>query len=222
MSAQIRTESRFFHELKNASHILVRQRRELAELFGFETRNKYSIELESGQTIGFAAEQQKGLLGFLLRQFLGHWRRFHFFIFDDSKVPILRAKHPFRFLFKRIELYAMDFAKNETLAGAIQQRFAILSKRFDIEGPDGRVLFEVRSPFFKIWTFPVKKTELGQTREVARITKKWKGLLAEAFTDTDLFKIEFLDPTLGEQERALMTAAGLYVDLQYFERKAGN
>jgi len=208
--------------LQDSPSLIIRQRRELAELFGFETRNKYSIELESGESIGFAAEQQKGILGFILRQLLGHWRRFHFTIFDREKNPVLHAVHPFRFFFQRMELYTRDPAQagSEKL-GAIQQRFAIFSKKFDLEDPSGKVILYVRSPFFRIWNFPVYSIQAGQDQEVARISKKWGGLLREAFTDADQFKIEFLDPTLSPEQRILLLAAGLFVDLQYFERKAG-
>ena len=71
--------------LLQLSTLIVRQRAELAELLGFETRNKYSIEGEQGQALAFAAEQQKGTLGFLLRQFLGHWRSFEIQFFDPLR-----------------------------------------------------------------------------------------------------------------------------------------
>lgn len=46
--------------LKNLTTIRIKQIKEFAELFGFETRNKYSIQSIDGQPIGFAAEQGKG------------------------------------------------------------------------------------------------------------------------------------------------------------------
>ena len=38
--------------------------------------------------------------------------------------------------------------------------------------------------------------------------------------DADNFQIEFADPSLPEDDRALILASGLFIDLQYFERKA--
>jgi uncharacterized protein YxjI len=77
---------------------------------------------------------------------------------------------------------------------------------------------EVASPFWRIWTFPF----VAGGREVARVSKKWAGLLSEAFLDKDNFAVELLDDTLGETERALVLAAAVFIDLQYFERKAGD
>ena len=198
--------------LSTADQLMVRQRRELAELFGFESRNKYSITLSDGREIGFAAEQQKGFLGVLLRQLLGHWRTFEIHIFDSARQLALRAVHPFRLLFQRLEIYDAG----GRLVGALQQRFALFSKRFDVLDAHDRVLMNVRSPFWRLWTFPFEKAG----RQVAVVEKKWTGLLAEAFTDKDTFRVALNDPSLTPQERQLVLAASLFVDLQYFERKA--
>ncbi len=198
-------------DLSRVQTLFVRQRRELAELIGYETRNKYEIVSDAGAPVGFAAEQSKGLLGLLLRQLLGHWRRFEIHLFDAQRNLLAIAVHPFRFFFQRLELRTAD----GTMVGAIQQRFSILSKKFDVEDAEGRVLMRVRSGLFRIWTFPF--TAGGQ--EVARIEKRWSGLLSEAFTDKDNFKVSF-DAQLPAASRLLVLAAAIFVDLQYFEHKA--
>ena len=83
-------------------------------------------------------------------------------------------------------------------------------------GPDGSVWFSMRSGFFSFWTFPFYS---GGT-EQAVIEKKWSGGLTELFTDADNFRVSFLNSSLSEEERALILAAAIFVDLQYFERKA--
>lgn len=197
--------------LATESALIIKQKRELGELLGFETRNKYAIETPSGQLVGYAAEQQKGLLGFLFRQLLGHWRRFNFHIFDANRNRIAQALHPFRWIFQRLELYSSE---GEFL-GALQQRFSILSKRFDLEGPQGETLAEVRSPIWKIWTFEFMSGGVM----IAKVQKKWSGLLKEAFLDADNFRVEF-GTGLSPEHRLLLVAAGLFIDLQYFEKKA--
>jgi hypothetical protein len=199
-------------ELSSKSQIVLRQRRELAELVGFETRNKFEIFGPDGAPIGFAAEQGSGLAAFLARSFLGHWRSFEIHVFDAARQLVLIARHPWRFFFQRLEVGTADGRP----LGALQQRFSILSKRFDVEGPTGGVLMTVSSPLWKPWTFPFQRRGL----DAAFVRKRWSGLLREAFTDADNFQIEFTDPSLGEEERALLLAAGLFIDLQYFERKA--
>lgn len=75
---------------------------------------------------------------------------------------------------------------------------------------------EVESPIFRLWTFLFKKRE----QEVARVQKKWGGLLTEVFTDRDSFLVEFIQAELSEQERQLVLATALFIDLVYFENHA--
>ncbi len=191
--------------------IFIHQRHEIGEWLGFETRNKYEILDAQRRPIGFAAEQQKGILGFFLRQWLGHWRVFTLMIFDSQRQPYLRAEHPWRFWFQRLEVHD---ATGKFL-GAIQQRFSIFTKKFDVEDASGQTILEVASPIWRIWTFPFVRH--GETQ--ATVSKKWSGVLSEMFTDKDNFLVEFT-PRLKETERQLVLAAGLFIDLQYFEEKA--
>lgn len=193
---------------------MVRQIHEIAEWFGFETRNKYSIEDEHGNPIAYAAEQQKGLLGFLMRQFLGHWRTFDVYFFTPQRERFLVGHHPFRWYFERIEVQDINGQKT----GVIQKRFSLLTKRFDVENEFGQVIMQVASPIWRIWTFPF----VSHNREVAVIQKKWSGLLIEGFTDKDRFLVEYKEPSLDEKTRLLIMASAVFVDLLYFERKASS
>lgn len=191
-----------------------RQKFEMAEFFGFETRNKYEIASENDGAIGFAAEQQKGVGGFLLRQFLGHWRTFTLHFFNANRELALVANHPFRIWFQRLEIETPD----HRALGAIQQRFSVLSKRFDVEDAAGNVLFHVDSPLWSPWTYRFATP----TREVAVVRKRWSGIFSEGFSDRDNFSIDYTEGSLGEDHRLLVLAAALFIDLKYFERKARN
>lgn len=194
-------------------NLFVKQIRELAEFFGFETRNKFAILDENQNQVGFAAEQQKGFWGFIGRQFLGHWRPFDIQIFDSQRQPVVRARHPFRFFFQRLEVYD----NGTEFIGVIQQRWAIFRKKFDVRDRNGQVILQVSSPFFKFWTFPFMR----QGRQAAVVEKRWSGIFTELFSDKDTFHIEFNDAVLTETERRLILAAALFIDLQYFETKSG-
>lgn len=197
--------------LAQSSELMIVQKRELVELIGIETRNKYAIEV-NGAPLAFAAEQGQGGLAFLARMFFGHWRTFEIHFFDNALQLALRVVHPFRFFFQRLEV---STAAGRQL-GAIQQRFSVFFKRFDVTDPSGRLLLSVSSPIWRPWTFVFKRDE----RELARVEKKWSGMLTEAFTDADRFRVAFESPELNLDERALVLAAGIFIDLQYFERKA--
>ena len=197
-----------------AKEFRFKQIHELAELFGFETRNRYALSTLDGKAVGYAAEQQKGFLGFIFRQVLGHWRSFEVHVFNANRETALILKHPFRWFFQRLEVFDGDGAH----LGSIQQRWALFTKSFDVEDTRGKVRYQVRSPFFKFWTFTF--TKHGQ--EVATVKKQWSGLLSEAFTDKDNFRLETHGPNLDQEDRLLIFSAAVFVDLQYFERKARN
>jgi uncharacterized protein YxjI len=120
------------------------------------------------------------------------------------------GRHPFRWFFERIELSDADGRP----LGAIQKRFAFFSKKFDVENAQGRTVLQVSSPIWRVWTFVFMR----RGREAARVTKKWSGLISEAFTDKDNFLIEFKDPEMEDAERRLITASAVFIDLLYFER----
>lgn len=203
--------SEMLANIQRTSELHVVQRKELAELFGFETRNKYSIEAE-GVPVAFAAEQGKGGLAFLARMLLGHFRTFEIHFFDAARNLVFRAVHPFRWILQRLEVLS---AAGRPI-GAIQQRLAFFSKRFDVLDANGRVLLSVSSPVWRPWTFSLTRYD----QEVARIEKKWSGVLTEAFMDADRFRVLFLAPDLGADERVLVLAGAVFVDLMYFEKKA--
>jgi len=199
----------FIQIIESSEIIQIKQVRELAELFGFETRNKYSIKDQNGEEFGFCAEQSKGFGGFVLLQFLGHWRTFDLIANDRTNSQVFRANHPFRWIFQRLDVYR----HGGRLIGSFQQRFSIFSKKFDILDSNGHVVMTMNSPFFKFWTFPIQKN--GRT--VAVIEKKWSGLLQEAFTDADNFRLRFTD-RLSIDEKVLLLAGTIFVDLIYFEQ----
>ena len=112
--------------LQQTQKVIIYQRKELAELFGFETRNKYEIFDENKNLIGFCAEQQKGVLGFIFRQFIGHWRSFEVHFFNQQRQTVFKSIHPFRFFFQEFEV--LD-SSNKSI-GLIKQRFGIVKKKW--------------------------------------------------------------------------------------------
>ncbi len=192
--------------------LVLRQRKELAELLGYESRNKYEVLDPHGTVLLYAAEQGKGIGAMFARQLFGHWRSYEIHVFDSARNVLLRAVHPFRWFFQRLEV----FDGSGRFLGALQQRWAFFSKRFDVEDASGRVLLQVSSPFWRPWTFPFERA--GQ--RVASVVKKWSGALTELFTDADSFRIEYEQPGLSPDERALLLCAGVFIDMQYFEAKA--
>ncbi len=194
--------------------LLVHQVFEAWELLGYETRNKYEILDEDGSRLGYAAEQQKGIFGFLMRQALGHWRKFDIHFYDNDRKEFMVAHHPFRFYFRYLEVKDM----NGRVLGSLEKRFSIFTKKFDLKDAQGNTVMSMRSPIWKPWTYPLY-TNTG--REIALILKKFSGILNEMFTDKDNFLVEYNSKLITEEQRKVILATSVYIDLIYFERKAG-
>jgi hypothetical protein len=185
----------FLQILAQADAIYVKQKFELAEIFGFETRNRYQIQTDDGQQFGYCSEPKLGFVGT-----------------DMANQQVFRAHHPFRWFFQRLDI----FGAGDRPVGSLQQRFAWFNKKFEFLDTRGRVVMSMTSPLWKIWTFPIKKAE----REVSVIEKKWTGLSKELFTDADNFRVRFTDAKLTADEKLLLLAGAVFVDLLYFETKA--
>lgn len=196
---------------QGVNSLFVGQVHELAEWFGFETRNKYRIRDNNQNLIGYAAEQQKGIFGFFLRQFLGHWRSFDVHFFTSDRQLVMVGHHPFRWYFERIEVRD----SSGKFLGAIQRRFSIFTKRFFVEDENGMTTMEVSSPIWRLWTFKFVR----QGVQLAKIQKKWGGIFFEGFTDKDKFLVEYESPILKESEKRVLLVSAVFIDLLYFETK---
>ncbi len=198
--------------LSESTTLIIKQKRELAEIFGIETKNQYEIIDQDDIEIGTAVEISAHLGHFFLRQFFGHWRKFEIVMFDPNSNKILTITHPFRFFFR--EFHVSDHTGKPI--GSIKLRFSLMYKKFDICGLNNRVLFRVKSPWFKFWTFHIER----MNQKMATISKKWSGLVNEMFFDKDNFKIDFHHSELDPREKNLILAAAIFIDLIYFEKKA--
>lgn len=197
-----------------ADEYVISQKKEWAELFGFESRNAYAVLVNGDDLVATVREEGSGFLSVLARQFFGHWRRFELIMSDKDGRIIARILHPFRWLFQRLEITTAD----GRVIGTVQQRFGLLRRRFDLHLPTQPHVWEMASPIWRVWTFPIRRQE----QTVAIIEKKWSGLLKEAFMDADNFRLLISDPTLTPDEKTTVIAASVFVDLQYFEKKASS
>jgi uncharacterized protein YxjI len=182
-------------------------------LLGYETRNKYRILDADMNPIAFAAEASKGLGAAIMRGLFKHWRTFEIEIFDQSRELMYRAKFPFRWFFKALYLENA----NGSVMGHLEQRFAILYKKFDVYDGYGKLIAEIKSPLFKMWTFEFRT----HGRKIGTIQKKWSGAISEIFTDKDNFIVSYAQPDLTLETKAIMLATCLMIDVVYFENNQG-
>ena len=197
--------------ITSGSQIVIKQRREMTEVFlGFETRNQYLIFDETGSPCGSVVEQGTGIGAILRRVFLKSHRSFVIHVADAQGKVLLEFSRPFFFFFSDIAVRV----PNGPALGTAHRRFGLINKIYDLRDPNGQTFAQIRSSIFKIWTFAVRDSE---GNEVARISKKWSGLLKEYFMDSDNFMIEFGTKSWTPAQRAIIIATAISIDFDFFE-----
>ena len=66
----------FNQTLTESEVIYVRQIVEIAELFGYESRNRFSIQSQNGREFAYCKEPKLDWQDAFARQIFGHWRNF--------------------------------------------------------------------------------------------------------------------------------------------------
>jgi hypothetical protein len=199
--------------LITCQRLIVRQVKEWSEiLLGYEARNRYEVLDETGRLVARVAEEGAGLSRWLGRQFFGPCRRATLHVLDASGMEIARIEKPFRWYFQEVVLWEQGLP-----AGTVVRRFTMLVDRFVLLAPDGGPLLTIERGFWDHFRFRGTFRATWNGIEVARIRKEWRGLLAEAFTDADLFGIEFTVPAIPPTVKKLLFAATFLVDFTCFE-----
>ncbi len=202
--------------LAGTQRVFIEQRKEWTEvLVDWETRNQYVVATEDGESIAHIAEKSGGFLDHAKRFFLRSHRGFEVGIFDLEGIALLFLRRGFFLVFSDLEVAR----PGGEIVGLVKRRWGVLYRNYDLVDAHGRVFAHVKGPRWRIWTFPV----LGKEgRHEATISKKWGGLLKEAFADADTFGIDFQGPEWSDEERAVIFAAALSIDFDFFENNQGD
>jgi uncharacterized protein YxjI len=202
--------------LDGRQRVFMRQKKEWTEiLIDWETRNQYEVLGEDGDSLGRVAEHEGGFMDHVKRFFLRSHRPLDVGVFDVNGEALLRLTRNFFFIFSDLSLTTPD--GNEI--GSVHRRFGILYRKYDLRDIHGHTFARVRSPLWRIWTFPVKGDE---GRREATISKKWGGLAREIFADADTFGIDFQEWDWTEIERTILFGAALSIDFDFFENNANS
>ncbi|MGA7616661.1 MAG: phospholipid scramblase-related protein [Thermoanaerobaculia bacterium] len=198
--------------LENDVLRIEQERREWLEILtNWEQANEYTIRDSMRMTRGMVVEQGRGFGAAMTRSFLGSHRPLDLAVLSaDESQLVLRLTRPFHWFFSELTVSTPDGRR----LGKVERRFAWVRRTYDLYDGHGALFARIVSPALKIWTFPVLDAA-GVTR--AEIRKKWSGLGQEYFTDADKFRLEFRNDGWGVEKRAVVFAAALSIDFDFFE-----
>jgi len=206
--------------LTTVDALYVKQKVEMLEaLCGCETKNKYKIKNTQGQVI-FTAKEDTDCC---TRNCCGPNRPFDLIIRDASEREVIHLTRPlacnsccFPCCLQSIEV----FSPPGSLVGKIEQVWTLCSPEFVIKDASGNVVLTIEGPFCT-YSFcgdvEFKILSKDGTTQVGKISKKWSGLLREAFTDADNFGINF-PMDLDVRMKAVMLGACFLIDFMFFEK----
>ncbi len=180
--------------------LLVNQKAKLIEL-----TNEYKVTDGDGNPVGSVVEvgqsKAKKVLRFVsnVDQFLTHKLE----VREADGSVALRLTRPAKFLKSTI---VVESAEGKEI-GKIRQENMIGKINFAFE-VEGKRIGGINAQNWRAWNFAVVD-ESGT--EVARITKKWEGIVKAAFTTADNYFVQIHKP-LTDPLRSLVIAAALSID----------
>lgn len=200
----------------NFERLIVKQRKEWLEIFtGWETKNQYTVSTEHGEEVGYVVEKGSGFFYTLKRLILRSHRPLEIEVTDLQGNSQLSLSRPFFWFFSDLQVTNSSGKK----LGSIHRQFGIIYKKYTLLDSRGKEFSTIRSPIWRLWTFPILNRGGAQQ---GTISKKWQGILKEAFTDADAFLIDLKGTSWNESQKPILFAASISVDFDFFENNQGN
>lgn len=170
-----------------------------------ETANEFVIHDQYGQPLGAVVEVGQSLFRKALRAFTDYDRflTHRFEVRDIGGSVVLKVTRPAKMVRSRFLVTRAD----DSPIGEIVQENVFGKIRFSLTA-GGRTVGELRAENWRAWDFSLTDAE---GRQVARVTKKFAGVLKEAFTTADNYLVE-VHAQLSDPLASMVVAAALTVD----------
>lgn len=188
-------------DLTKLDRMFVQQKAKLIEL-----NNEYKIFDESGQQVGVCREEGQTKLKKALRLVsnLDSMMTHKLSVYDTDGNKVVEFTRPRTLWKSKVEV---QDAGGSTV-GSIAQKNVFGKIRFDLNGPAGEPLGQIRAENWRAWNFSIVD---NSEKEVARITKKWAGVAKELFTTADNYMVE-IEPEVQGSMRMLVLASAAGID----------
>jgi uncharacterized protein YxjI len=172
-----------------------------------EMTNEYRILDPDGEEVGAIRQEgqskSKKLFRFVsdLDQFLTH----RLSVYEADGTKLLEIERPAK-VFKSMMRIRDGIGADR---GAIVQDNVVGKKHFALREPGGELIGSIDAENWRSWDFAIHDADGA---EVARITKKWAGILREGFTTADHYILQITGPTSPEL-RFLLVASAAALDI---------
>jgi uncharacterized protein YxjI len=177
----------------------------------FKFENEYKVFDESNNQIGSINQKLTGgqkILRLLLNKAM---LPFTLDIVDTNGMTLAKIQRGWTFFMSKISI--VDDKGNTV--GFIKQKFKLFKPTFEIQSeknePIGKITGDWKAWDFKI--FDDKEIQIGT------VSKKWGGLLKEAFTTADKYIVNIESNNLSKENRIAVLASAITIDMVLKEAK---
>ncbi len=180
----------------------------------FDQGARYVVRTMAGSGV---LRRQEDARAFLTRMLLAALTRQRFELLTPSEAPMLILERHFeKVVMSRLDVFLDDGAGDPgRTIGVVERNFALTQSRYELKDASGSVFARLIRPMTSLWQF---RLETAAGAPSGAIAKQWTGLMSEWLTDADDFGIEFGPHPWTIEQRGVILAAALSIDLDHFER----
>ncbi|GHU82384.1 RNAse [Spirochaetia bacterium] len=177
----------------------------------FKFTNAYRVYDSSGNQIGTIKESMPAHLKILSFIMSKAHLPFKLDIMDAEDRVLATIKRGWTFFMSKIEVLNAE----GTVIAHIRQKFALLKPTFTLLDPGEQPLAQI-SGDWKAWNFVI--TDSSDT-PIGSISKKWNGVLKEAFTTADKYIVSINPEVVDAARKIPIVAAAITIDMVLKESK---
>jgi hypothetical protein len=203
--------------LGNAPWVQVSQQRQQAVvggLFVVDGGKTYFIRTPAGSG---TLRRQEDATALLKRMFLGAFVKQRFVMTDPRDQPMLVIDRASEKLVMNRLLVSLDDGTGDPGCGlgSIESTLSVVETRYELRDARGTPFANLVRPALSSWTFELRTMN---NVVVGRVAKEWSGALTEWLSDSDDFAVDFGAHSWSIEQRGVIVAAALLIDINHFER----
>lgn len=177
----------------------------------FKFNNSYKVYDNTGAQIGNVQQSMPGALKALSMVLNKGLFPFKLDIKDMDNNVLASIKRGWTFFMSKITITD----NTDSTIGFIKQKFKLVKPSFDILDNNQNIIATI-SGDWKAWNFKIKDTTDTQ---LGAISKKWNGVLKEAFTTADKYVISILPEVKEDTKKIAIVSAAITIDMVLKENK---
>jgi hypothetical protein len=202
--------------LERAPWVQLRQERPqlvAGGLVAIDFGTRYAVNTPEGAGM---LMRQEGAAAMVARIFLTPLVTQRFTLRDPRENPMLVLDRRFeKLVLSRLDVALDDAGDPGPRLGSVERNLRVVDTRYELKDARGAVFARLVRPTLSLWQF---RLETAAGTPSGAVAKQWSGFATEFFSDADDFGVDFGATRWTIEQRAVITAAALAIDLDHFER----